>query len=182
MSEYLQDAKEILCEQLGCDGPMITLETTFEQLGLDSLDTIELVMAFEEKYDIDINDEEYVTLKTVGDIVKALEDKLEHVNNPLVPEDYRQGRAERSDVLPSTPPSEPASDTPETDAAYFAPGATMYSLAGVTKTLERQRDALKKELDEIKDYLWPDQTGLPNEHRNALIAIKARDRLSQKEG
>lgn len=35
----------------------------------------------------------------------------------------------------------------------------------------------EKELDEIKDYLWPNQTGLPNQHRNALVAIKARENL-----
>ncbi len=38
-----------------------------------------------------------------------------------------------------------------------------------------------KELESIREYLWPDQTGLPNKYRNALVAIKARERLLKKQ-
>lgn len=48
-------------------------------------------------------------------------------------------------------------------------------------TVPVEESNAEKELAEIKDYLWPDQEGMPNRHRNALVAIKARDRLSKKE-
>ena len=55
----------------------LTDEASFmEDLGADSLDTVELVMAFEKEFDIDIPDEEAEKLRTVGDALKYLQDKL----------------------------------------------------------------------------------------------------------
>ncbi len=65
---------EILAEYKDIDAADIKMESTFEELGVDSLDTVELVMSFEEEFNvtIEMNDE----LKTVGDIVKLIEKGL----------------------------------------------------------------------------------------------------------
>ena len=52
-------------------------ESTFAELGLDSLDTVELVMAFEEAFNAEIPDEDAEKLKTVGDAVRYIEQKLQ---------------------------------------------------------------------------------------------------------
>ena len=69
--------KEIICEQLGVEEDEVTPNAKFiEDLGADSLDTVELVMAFEKEFDIDIPDEEAEKLRTVGDALKYLQDKM----------------------------------------------------------------------------------------------------------
>lgn len=66
--------KKIIEEQLGVEGDRIKEEASFiEDLGADSLDIVELVMAMEEEYDIEIPDEDAEKLKTVGDVVTYLE-------------------------------------------------------------------------------------------------------------
>jgi len=68
--------KEIIVEQLGVDAGQVTPEASFiEDLGADSLDTVELVMAFEEEFGAEIPDEDAEKLKKVGDVVKYLKDK-----------------------------------------------------------------------------------------------------------
>ncbi len=58
--------QKIVCEQLGVSVEEVKLETTFiEDLGADSLDTVELVMAFEEEFKIEISDEEAEKIQTV---------------------------------------------------------------------------------------------------------------------
>ena len=62
----LEKMKEIIAEQLGVEEDEITLDTSFkEDLGADSLDTVELVMALEEEFDIEIPDEEAEKITTV---------------------------------------------------------------------------------------------------------------------
>ena len=69
--------KEIIVEQLGVDEAQVKPEASFiDDLGADSLDTVELVMAFEEKFDIEIPDEEAEKMRTVGDAIKHLNEKL----------------------------------------------------------------------------------------------------------
>lgn len=69
--------KEIISKQLGVDASEVTPEASFvEDLGADSLDTVELVMAFEEKFDIEIPDEDAEKMRTVGDAVEYLNSKL----------------------------------------------------------------------------------------------------------
>ena len=69
--------KDIIVDQLGVNADQVTLEAKFiEDLGADSLDTVELVMAFEKEFDIDIPDEEAEKLRTVGDALKYLNEKL----------------------------------------------------------------------------------------------------------
>ncbi|MBN2355657.1 acyl carrier protein [candidate division KSB1 bacterium] len=69
--------KEIIVQQLGVDANEVTPEASFiDDLGADSLDTVELVMAFEEEFGIEIPDEEAEKLTTVGDALKYLHEKL----------------------------------------------------------------------------------------------------------
>lgn len=68
--------KEIIVENLGVDGAKVTADASFvEDLGADSLDTVELVMAFEEEFDIEIPDEDAEKLTTVGEAVAYLDNK-----------------------------------------------------------------------------------------------------------
>jgi acyl carrier protein len=78
MSDNLQEkVKDIIVEELGVEREKLTDTASFmEDLGADSLDTVELVMAFEKEFDIDIPDEEAEKLRTVGDAMKYLQDKL----------------------------------------------------------------------------------------------------------
>ena len=65
--------KEIIVEQLGVDASEVTPEASFiDDLGADSLDTVELVMAFEEEFGLEIPDEEAEKLQTVGDALDYL--------------------------------------------------------------------------------------------------------------
>ena len=71
------DVKEIIVDQLGVSEDEVKNEASFiDDLGADSLDTVELVMAFEEKFDVEIPDEDAEIMKTVGDAVKYLTEKL----------------------------------------------------------------------------------------------------------
>ena len=72
-----EKVKKIIAEQLGVEEDEVVPEASFvEDLGADSLDTVELVMALEEEFDIEIPDEDAEKLNTVGDAVKYLEDKI----------------------------------------------------------------------------------------------------------
>jgi len=68
---------ELIVEQLDADSDNISDDDSFmDDLGADSLDTVELIMAFEEEFDIEIPDEDAENIRTVGDVLKYLEDKL----------------------------------------------------------------------------------------------------------
>ncbi len=67
--------KALIVEQLDVEEGKINLETTFEDIDADSLDVVELVMALEEEFDLEIADEEVENIKTVGDIVSYIEGK-----------------------------------------------------------------------------------------------------------
>ena len=72
----LEKMKEIIAEQLSTDADSITEATSFkDDLGADSLDLFELVMALEEEYSIEIPMEDYENLETVGDVVNYLKSK-----------------------------------------------------------------------------------------------------------
>jgi len=76
MSSVFDKVKGIIAEQLSVEEEEISMESTFvEDLGADSLDIVELVMAFEEEFDMEIPDEDAEKIKTVGDAVKFIEDK-----------------------------------------------------------------------------------------------------------
>jgi acyl carrier protein len=67
--------KEIIVNELGVEPEKVTAEASFvEDLGADSLDTVELVMAFEEEFGMEIPDEDAEQLQTVGDAINYLRD------------------------------------------------------------------------------------------------------------
>ena len=70
----LDDVKEVVIEQLDCDPAEVKEDSKFiEDLGADSLDVVELVMALEEKFDIEISDEDAEKILTVADAIKYIE-------------------------------------------------------------------------------------------------------------
>ena len=75
MSDIAERVKKIIAEHLGIDDmEKITEDAKFiDDLGADSLDTVELVMAFEEAFDVEIPDEKAETILTVGDAISHLE-------------------------------------------------------------------------------------------------------------
>lgn len=72
----LEKMKEIISEQLNLDAEDITPDTSFkDDLGADSLDLFELVMALEEEYDLEIPTEELTDMQTIGDVMEYLRGK-----------------------------------------------------------------------------------------------------------
>ena len=70
-----EKVKEIIVEQLGVEEDEVTTNAKFiEDLGADSLDTVELVMAFEEEFDLEIPDEDAEKITTVGDAISYIKD------------------------------------------------------------------------------------------------------------
>lgn len=75
MSDTLSRVAEIVVEHLGVEADKVVESANFiDDLGADSLDTVELVMAFEEAFDIEIPDDAAEKIATVGDVVKFIED------------------------------------------------------------------------------------------------------------
>jgi acyl carrier protein len=73
MADIEAKVKEIIINELGVDAEKVTAEASFvEDLGADSLDTVELVMAFEEEFGMEIPDEEAEKLRTVGDAINYI--------------------------------------------------------------------------------------------------------------
>jgi acyl carrier protein len=71
-----QRVKDIIVEQLGVKPEQVTPEAKFiEDLGADSLDTVELVMALEEEFGIEVPDEQAEKLQSVGDVMKYIEEQ-----------------------------------------------------------------------------------------------------------
>jgi acyl carrier protein len=72
-----QKVLNIVCEQLGTSRDKVSAETSFiNDLGADSLDTVELVMEFEDEFQINIPDEDAEKIQSVGDAVKYIKEKL----------------------------------------------------------------------------------------------------------
>ena len=75
MSAIEEKVKEIITKQMGVKAEQITKETSFiNDLGADSLDTVELIMEFEDAFDMNIPDEEAEKVRTVGDAIKYIEE------------------------------------------------------------------------------------------------------------
>ena len=73
-----EKVKDIIVEQLGVNPEQVTSSASFiEDLGADSLDTVELVMAFEEEFNIEVPDEDAEKLQKVGDVVSYIENKAQ---------------------------------------------------------------------------------------------------------
>jgi len=72
----LDKIKEIVVDQLGVEEDQVTVEANFiDDLGADSLDTVELIMAFEEEFDVEIPDTDAEKIKTVQDVINYIEAK-----------------------------------------------------------------------------------------------------------
>jgi len=72
----LEKMKAIISEQLNCEESNVTADTSFkDDLGADSLDLFELVMALEEEYSLEIPSEDLASLATVGDVIEYLKSK-----------------------------------------------------------------------------------------------------------
>lgn len=67
--EIVDKVKAIVAEQLNVDAGIITLETKFEDLNADSLDVVEVIMALETEFDIEVPDEEAEKIKNIGSVV-----------------------------------------------------------------------------------------------------------------
>ena len=77
MSDITDRVKKIVVEHLNVDESKVSDEASFiDDLGADSLDTVDLVMAFEEEFDIEIPDDAAETIQTFGDAVKFINDKM----------------------------------------------------------------------------------------------------------
>jgi acyl carrier protein len=77
MENIEQKVKEIVADRLGVDPDEVTPEASFiEDLGADSLDTVELVMALEEEFGIEIPDEDAEKIQTVGDAIEYIQKHL----------------------------------------------------------------------------------------------------------
>ncbi len=77
MADVEAKVKELIAEQLNIDVEAVKPEASFiDDLGADSLDTVELIMAFEEEFDIEIPDEEAEKIKTVGDAIKHIQEMV----------------------------------------------------------------------------------------------------------
>lgn len=75
--DILSRVQKIVVEQLGVEDEKVTPEANFQNdLGADSLDTVELVMAFEEEFNMEIPDEEAESIATVGDAVNYIGEKV----------------------------------------------------------------------------------------------------------
>ncbi|MDR0197892.1 MAG: acyl carrier protein [Oscillospiraceae bacterium] len=73
-----EKVKSIIIDQLDVEEDKVTLSANIQDdLGADSLDVVDLVMSFEEEFDLEIPDDQVETIKTVGDVVKYIEDKTE---------------------------------------------------------------------------------------------------------
>ena len=76
MSDIAEKVKAIIVENLGVDAGEVSNEASFaNDLGADSLDTVELIMEFEKEFDIQIPDDKAEAIATVGDAVKFIESK-----------------------------------------------------------------------------------------------------------
>ena len=76
MSDVREKVKKIIVDHLGVDADKVTDEASFiDDLGADSLDTVELVMAFEEEFGSEISDSDAEKILTVGDAIKFIESK-----------------------------------------------------------------------------------------------------------
>ena len=75
--DIFEQVKKILCDQLDLEEEQVNEDSeVIEDLGADSLDIVDLVMTLEEEFDTEIPDEDIENLKTVGDIVKYIEDRV----------------------------------------------------------------------------------------------------------
>lgn len=74
--QIFDKVKAIIVDQLGVEEDEVAMETSFEELNADSLDIVELIMALEEEFDLEIPDEEAEKIKTVAQVVDYIKNAL----------------------------------------------------------------------------------------------------------
>ncbi len=77
MTEIYERVRKIIAERLNLNEDEVTLDATFEDLGADSLDIMDLVMELEQEFDIEIPDEDTEKIRTVGDTVNYIQSRLQ---------------------------------------------------------------------------------------------------------
>ncbi len=98
MASVEQKVKDIIVEQLGVDPEQVTPEASFvDDLGADSLDTVELVMALEEEFNLEIPDEEAEKIATVGDAITYIEKGLAKAENAPVADEEDEDEDEEEE-------------------------------------------------------------------------------------
>nr|WP_192868017.1 acyl carrier protein [Calderihabitans maritimus] len=76
MVDIFEKVKQIIVDQLGVDEEEVTMETSFEDLNADSLDIVELIMALEEEFELEIPDEDAEKITTVADAVEYIKNRV----------------------------------------------------------------------------------------------------------
>ena len=80
LDSFLEKVKKIVAEQLGANADEITMDSTFiEDLGADSLDVVELVMALEDEFDMEIDEDEAENISTIGDVVEYIKANCDNI-------------------------------------------------------------------------------------------------------
>ncbi|MBC7329410.1 acyl carrier protein [bacterium] len=77
MTDIAERVKNIVAERLNVNPEEVTLETTFEDLGADSLDVMDLVMELEQEFDIEIPDEDAEKIRTIEDTINYIQSRLQ---------------------------------------------------------------------------------------------------------
>ncbi|MGB9876751.1 MAG: acyl carrier protein [bacterium] len=77
MTDIAEKVRNIVAERLNVNPEEVTLETTFEDLGADSLDVMDLIMELEQEFDIEIPDEDAEKIRTIEDTVNYIQSRLQ---------------------------------------------------------------------------------------------------------
>ncbi|MGB9607349.1 MAG: acyl carrier protein [bacterium] len=77
MTDIVEKVRNIVAERLNVNPEEVTLETTFEDLGADSLDVMDLIMELEQEFDIEIPDEDAEKIRTIEDTVNYIQSRLQ---------------------------------------------------------------------------------------------------------
>lgn len=77
MTDIAERVKNIVAERLNVNPEEITLETTFEDLGADSLDVMDLIMELEQEFDIEIPDEDTEKIRTIEDTINYIQSRIQ---------------------------------------------------------------------------------------------------------
>lgn len=81
MDEFFEAARKILAEQLDIDPASITMQSSFEDIDADSIDIVEMIMAIEDRYDVEFPEEDLEDYPTVGALLEALYEFLQNKEN-----------------------------------------------------------------------------------------------------
>ena len=104
MSDTLERVRKIVIDHLDADPDKVTEKASFiDDLGADSLDNVELVMAFEEEFDIEIPDDAAEHIQTVGDAVKFIDEKSAGGSQSPISPEQADGSQGRPALLAETP-------------------------------------------------------------------------------